>query len=645
MTYDARGRSVGELLNDDVCLSVPRYQRGYVWEEKHWKDLLRDITTSYKNGIYKHFLGTFVFEDIIEDGSTSIYSTNIIDGQQRITSLQILICSLIYVFKKHILESPELSAELFEEISRRIEILQKYLYFRDIKTTRNKMKLDNGVDSFNKLLDLSLTLCGKRSEVNIADYDELPNDIVSSAFWFMSKYIEDSVVDKSNFVKSIVDFLSAMLSMNVIVVRSSDQNEVINLFEVLNARGLYLKQIELLKNFIFRNLAPSKLRDEVKIEWLKLYNALYENNIDPDQFLLHFMRSYYDFKTLKQDEIYEKLKEFEFKTNYENVNTLFQWLKKCYKHYIIIATNKGSNVIEKRIYDYFIVKKNIQIRSLLLSLRIKHQEQLMNDDQYTEMLILIRNFFVGFNLLTNSSNQLEKHLYEASSNIFRAKNFAEVRMNIYSFLSKVSQFYPSVDDIERSILNIRYSNKSRKGNTRKDLVVYFLEHLYEAKKIEKDIEIPYKKLSIEHVIPDNGQDPLTWKLGNILLMTEGFNRKLKNKTYAEKKSFISRSEINFNRLFTEEYESFDLGNVSTRTKLLMSEIKSYFSFSPDDIILIEKMESKYEKIHKTICEDIEDNKKLRDKLNELGVTDFMKYVEKNLAIDDDIKQIIKKASQ
>lgn len=429
--------------------------------------------------------------------------------------------------------------------------------------------------------------------------------------------------------------------MNVIVVRSSDQNEVINLFEVLNARGLYLKQIELLKNFIFRNLAPSTLRDEVKIEWLKLYNDLYENNIDPDQFLLHFMRSYYDFKTLKQDEIYEKLKEAEFKTNYENVNVLFQWLKKCYRHYIIIATNKDSNHMEKRIYDYFIIKKNIQIRSLLLSLRVKHVERILSDDQYEEMLILIRNFFIGFNLLTNSSNQLEKHLNEASSNLFRSKCFTEVKKNVYSFLSKVSQFYPSVEDIENSISNIRYSNKSKKGNTRKDFIVYLLEHLYESKKIEKDIEIPYKKLSIEHVIPDDAQDPLTWKLGNILLLTEGFNRKLKNKTYDDKKSFICRSEINYNRLFTEEYETFTLENVSTRTEKLANEIKSYFNFKVEEIRIIDKMESKYEKIDGVIREKIANNKKLCDKLSELGVTGFMIYVEKNTSIDEADKQIIK----
>lgn len=195
MTYDARGRSVGELLNDDVCLSVPRYQRGYVWEEKHWKDLMRDITTSYKNGIYKHFLGTFVFEDIIDDGGTNVSLTNIIDGQQRITSLQILICSVIFIFKKHVLDTPSISVEMFEEISQRIEILQKYLYYRDIKTNRNRMKLDNGVDSFNKLLDLSLARFSKQAEVNISDYEELPKGVVSNAFWFKCRYIENSVVD------------------------------------------------------------------------------------------------------------------------------------------------------------------------------------------------------------------------------------------------------------------------------------------------------------------------------------------------------------------------------------------------------------------------------------------------------------------
>ena len=95
MAFEAKDETVGELLNK-VVFSVPRNQRRYVWEKEHWEELLEDILFSCRAGKKAHFLGSIVLKD--EGKKEGIARYTIIDGQQRVTTITLILIAIMKLF-------------------------------------------------------------------------------------------------------------------------------------------------------------------------------------------------------------------------------------------------------------------------------------------------------------------------------------------------------------------------------------------------------------------------------------------------------------------------------------------------------------------------------------------------------------------
>lgn len=103
MAFDAQQKKVNDVLSGDVKYVIPRYQRKYVWQEKQWRELFDDIkycldvSNEYKEKgqeiEWTHFLGSFVFE---RSGKDLI----VIDGQQRLTTITLMLCVICTLFNE-----------------------------------------------------------------------------------------------------------------------------------------------------------------------------------------------------------------------------------------------------------------------------------------------------------------------------------------------------------------------------------------------------------------------------------------------------------------------------------------------------------------------------------------------------------------
>ena len=98
MSFDAHEEKIRKIFSGDAQFIIPRNQRRYVWEEKQWKELLGDIEYIKKrkkdiNKDISHFLGSFVLQE-----KESSYE--IIDGQQRITTLFIILSAICICFNE-----------------------------------------------------------------------------------------------------------------------------------------------------------------------------------------------------------------------------------------------------------------------------------------------------------------------------------------------------------------------------------------------------------------------------------------------------------------------------------------------------------------------------------------------------------------
>ena len=231
--------------------TVPRYQRDYVWKEVNWKELWIDLqfTLQNENEIpWSHFLGTIVLNQT-KDKENGLDKYEIIDGQQRLMTIYLLLIAIYKNFKKLSEgDRKNISNYIYESFltsltkeSKRELMLNNELYNEDLKFIIDAASDCNSIDRNNKLY--------------------LP---------FM--YFDNNLKDKN--YEYLDKFLNKLLSVNIVEIISGEDEEIYNIFEVLNARGQKLKQIELLKNHIMKYIQPRETEfiDRAKIKWKNIQN-------------------------------------------------------------------------------------------------------------------------------------------------------------------------------------------------------------------------------------------------------------------------------------------------------------------------------------------------------------------------------------
>ena len=260
MAFDVVDQDITQLFKNDDIFYIPRYQRNYVWKEINWSQLIKDIRYCAEvTPGWSHFIGSMVFERKQKSGGL----VDIIDGQQRIITLQIVIFAMIYCFRnfKKTTKDPDVEKQCDVNI----------IYLQDLIVNRTlgkseTIKVENGYEEYVELNQCFMEL--KEDELQKYDFmmeqNKQSKSIILEAFnFFASDFIKLSF-------EELVLLTSQFLKTRVVAISSMQEEEVYNIFEILNARGVKLKQIELLKNYLFKYLKPKALLDTYKNKWAEL---------------------------------------------------------------------------------------------------------------------------------------------------------------------------------------------------------------------------------------------------------------------------------------------------------------------------------------------------------------------------------------
>lgn len=267
---EAHDRSIAEVL-DDKKYTVDYFQREYKWEERHIEQLVSDLTSSFLDeyrsehkrkdieNYNSYYLGPFVVS--VKDGKRSI-----IDGQQRLTSLTLL---LIYInnLQKELGHVEKLESLIFSE---------KY-----------------GEKSFNiqveeRIACLNVLFSNQDYEPN-ADDDESTRNMVARYEDIEKSFPEEIKND-------VLPFFIDWLKYNVVLVEIiaySDENAY-TIFETMNDRGLNLTPTEMLKGFILSKFSDAKKRQKANELWKNAMQQLHAYEKDEDQrFIQAWFRGQY----------------------------------------------------------------------------------------------------------------------------------------------------------------------------------------------------------------------------------------------------------------------------------------------------------------------------------------------------------------
>ncbi|MGH3503296.1 MAG: DUF262 domain-containing protein [Nocardioidaceae bacterium] len=266
-------RTVQQLFELDVRYNVPLYQRPYVWNESdQWEPLWEDIMTLLHHQenvqpdeVYSHFLGAIVLDqDRTAPGQIPRYT--VIDGQQRLTTMQLLIAAAAHALKD---AGAENEAAILGD-----------LVANDPRKVKETDRLKVWPTNANRASFAAVMAPGGPAP----DREDDPNNKIDEAFDYFRKcaatYLADKEDDdgKDDTLDSRADrlriTLAALLKVVSITLDQDDNAQVI--FETLNARGTPLLSLDLVKNAAFRQ-AASQGRDTDY-----LYEHVWQPELDRD---------------------------------------------------------------------------------------------------------------------------------------------------------------------------------------------------------------------------------------------------------------------------------------------------------------------------------------------------------------------------
>ncbi|HJS45075.1 MAG TPA: DUF262 domain-containing HNH endonuclease family protein [Rhizomicrobium sp.] len=268
--------SVGNLFSHDSFFRIPPYQRPFSWDDEHFDDLIIDIKDTDRNTQY--FLGTMVLHK--EAGGTKV----VVDGQQRLTSLLILLACL-----RDAIDDPQYKSGIQDKIMQQKRVIDGIpervrLEVKDAATFQTLVVEDGGTKK---------------------DYDLKGLTEPRRRYVFAAKIFHKRIEDLTQAQKQeLVTFVTQRCVLIYLLADSFEQ--AFKLFEIVNDRGKQLRRIDILKSI---NIAPDVIgqdtvRDRVAQRWEALEDEVGEVNFESVFFLIRLI-------LLKDKPKGDLLKEFE----------------------------------------------------------------------------------------------------------------------------------------------------------------------------------------------------------------------------------------------------------------------------------------------------------------------------------------------
>ena len=574
MAFTTENRNVSDIFQRSAKYKVPRYQRDYVWNRVNWKELWNDLTFTIKSigqGIpWSHFLGTIVLNKS-ERKQKNLEIYEVIDGQQRLTTIYVLLIVLFKNFNRINSDSARQRA--------------KYIYETYLTSLNNEAERELVIDNENYNMNLK----------EFIDFGTNSEAIISSdnSLLLLFRYFDNLLIDKEFEYLEIV--LDKLTSVNIVEIISGEDEEIYNIFEVLNARGQKLRQIDLLKNHIMKYVQPREdsFIDQARRKWSQIMDNV-SNLTDPDILIQHFAKCYIEKKAENQHSVYRLIKD---EIEIDNLGKFLNDLLEFSEIYKKLVTDSNDNSVLK----YFKIKNNSQIRSLICAIYTLQNRNIISADIVDEVLKQIRNFFFIFNVTRQTSNKTDKLISNISYQVYSCQYEVEFKFIFSDFLYKCNDYIKNRNYKDEFINNtsFRYSNVERSLRQNNHLVKYVLENV--CNYYQHDTIIAANEMTIEHLISDNGMVP-TVSLENLTLATEDLNsNRLRNKSIKEKIDILSNeSSITVNKRLGQYLKNNQFDFTSRRDDLVEVIFDQIFNFSPEILHLKSEDINIYRQIEKIL---------------------------------------------
>src|SRR5690606_27229462 len=292
-----------KLMGNGLRYEIPKFQRDYSWETEHWDDLWQDILLVLNNEENEHYMGYLVLQ------TSDNKKFTVIDGQQRLTTLSILILGVLKVLNDFVERGIDVEANKI-----RIDSYRKS-YIGTLNTitliSDNKLKLNRNSDEYYKN---NLVLL---KDLPLRNTNTSEKHMRECFLWFYNKLSKQfsNGQEVAEFIETIVD----KLFFTVITV--TDQINAFKVFETLNARGVQLSSSDLLKNYLFSVIDQTQPHiseiEELENLWSRVIGKLGNNKFED------YLRYYWNSKNklVRKNQLFKTIRNV-IKTKEDTFNLI-----------------------------------------------------------------------------------------------------------------------------------------------------------------------------------------------------------------------------------------------------------------------------------------------------------------------------------
>ena len=543
---DAIKGNIYAILNGSKQFIIPPYQRIYSWEISQCTQLWSDIVDMQKKNKAGHFVGAIV--NIAEQAMpTGVQRYMIIDGQQRITTLTLLMIALRDYAQKH----PD---------------------DRSVNEKRiDNMLLKNEYESGDDRYKLILTETDRKILIDMIENKPLQGNYENSRLITNYKFFENKINSYELLPSEIYESVGKLQIVNITLDRAQDDAQAI--FESLNSTGKELSQTDLIRNNLLMGLEPCNQSYIYEHYWRPL-EKLFDYK---DEFLMdRFFRDYLTLKNskiTKQDYVYQTFKLFKNNSKFsEDIEGLCQDLFKFAQYYTDIVYRRSPDKDIKSLYDDIVELRMEVAYPLFLWARQLVEENKISLDDYKYTLKLSLSYVLRRNVCAIPTNSLNK-TFSALINTIDCSNFLNSLKFQFASLSSYKVF-PNNEEFEKALTTRDLYNTRN--------LSFILSHL---ENYDNKSPINSRYLTIEHIMPQNPKLSKDWQislgenwretqkkylhtLGNLTLTA--YNSEMSDKSFKEKLEIeggFKQSALRLNSYVIKQ-PIWSASNIEERAKIL-----------------------------------------------------------------------------
>ena len=476
-------KTIRALFDGGKIFNIPKYQRAYAWEEKQLDDFVDDIENQQPDKNY--FFGTILFQEKEVDSFENI---DIVDGQQRITTLIIFMKLLLDQLRKHgdekeigILRDRYIQNHFYGEY--KLRVLQDDNDFFKSYILQDNSGGDPKTPSQTRLLNARNYLCKK-----------------------LDKYT----------LKTLQDFKKKIERTKVLTYSVEDTAEATLIFETTNDRGKSLTNLEKTKSFLmYKTCLTSKsktLLDDLQSRFGEIYRdyETIKNWVDEDSILQYHFIAFEKWNQKSEyqnyvQELKDKVNKLVNDNKLEAKNFIDRYSRELKESFVNMKALRLNS--ESHLLDIFALNRPAGFYPLLIkAYKLDESDARQNFKRVAQLVEII--CFRVFGIRKRPPYTGREHFYRMSRNF--NGNFEELINSLKQFVDD----YCNNDDFDRHLSSSSFYYDIKKSNDRNYLFWKYENHLRE-KDQPKSFEMSHDefnnsdsrtKFSIEHIIPQNPKE-------------------------------------------------------------------------------------------------------------------------------------------